>query len=127
MWLRPALLGVNTPWLFTPAQPVEPLSLMVCRLKPPTNEPQGMLAVFRRSPMFLAVELPEVPVEHTSKVGSTSLISVKPFWPSACKDELVPTPAAKPLVLPANMLIAPGVDGPYWSPNMLSLIAKFWA
>jgi len=104
-------------------QPVVPLLLMVCRLKPPTNEPQGMLAALSRSPMFLAVEETAVPGEHTSKVGSTSPISVMPPCPSASSLPLVPTPATMPLVLPANISSRPGVDGPKASPQALSLIA----
>src|ERR1700691_1366460 len=114
-----------TTWLTVErAQPVVPLLLMVCRLKPPTKEPQGMLAVLSRSPMFLAFdEVVVVLLDHRSPVGSTSPIKVKPPVPAGGSCLLVPPPGTKPLVWPANILIAPGVDGPYWSPQALSLIA----
>src|ERR1700722_12214118 len=97
---------------------------MVCRLKPPTNDPQGMLAPLRRSPMFLAVdETVVVLLEHGSPTGSTSPVSVKPPVPSGSSLPLVPNPGTTPLVWPANMLSAPGVDGPKVSVQALSLIA----
>src|ERR1700679_4163396 len=114
-----------TTWLTVErAQPVVPLLLMVCRLKPPTKEPQGILAALSKSPMFLAFdEAVVVVLEHRSPVGSTSAIKLKPPVPSGSSLLLVPTQGTKPLVWPANMLIAPGFDGPYWSPHALSLIA----
>src|ERR1700722_2035716 len=108
-------------------QPVLLLSLMVCRLKPPTNEPQGILAALSRSPMFLLVIWTcDVLLEQVSPAGSVSLISVRPPCPSAIV-LVEPTTLTAPLVVPENMLIAPGVDGPKSSVQALSLIAKFWA
>ena len=77
--------------------------------------------------MFLAFTEAEVPGEQMSKVGSTSPIIVKLPCPSASSLLLVPTPGTTPLVWPANISSAPGVDGPKVSPQKLSLIAKFWA
>src|SRR5689334_18282902 len=119
-------MALPTTWLCVERlQPVVPLLLMVCRLKPPTNEPQGMLAALSRSPMFLPFEWPcEVVLEHTSPVGSISPIKEKPPWPSASKAELpVPTVCTQPALVPANMLAMPGVDGPKVSAQELSLIA----
>src|ERR1700712_3751155 len=109
-------------------QPVLPLLLMVCRLKPPTNEPQGILPALSRSPMFLAVIWTWTDgLEQTSPAGSISPMSVKlpslfgtpasadsRSWPIAEVDVPggTPTGSVKPLVVPANMWIAPGVDGP---------------
>src|ERR1700722_15321719 len=122
-------------------QPVEPLSLMVCRLKPPTNEPQGILAALSRSPMFLLVIWTcALGLEHTSPNGSTSPVNVKlpslfrtPASPAVSSAAITETgvPAAAgnvaPLVCPENISSAPGVDGPKVSLQELSLIAKFWA
>src|SRR5690349_7480329 len=106
-------------------QPVVPLLLMVCRLKPPTNEPQGILAALNRSPMFLPVKWPcEVVLEHTSPVGSISPINEKPPWPSATTlPPIAPVVCTQPAVEPPNMLANPGVDGPKVSVHALSLIA----
>src|SRR5579859_1268650 len=120
-------------------QPVLPFALMVCRLKPPTNEPHGILAALSRSPTFLLV-MPTVRLvagpEQTSKVGSMSWISVRlpsglgTASPSAKmavvnaadptggttvpSKNFAPAGAVKtaPLVWPAHMLSKPGVDGP---------------
>src|SRR5271156_2677802 len=130
-------------------QPVEPLSLMVCRLKPPTNEPQGILAALSRSPMFLLVIRTWIDgLEQVSPLGSISPTSVKPACPSGTAAPAaassgpiaaivlgVPggrragamTGNVAPLVWPENISSAPGVDGPKVSLQELSLIAKFWA
>src|SRR5271170_1323085 len=130
-------------------QPVEPLSLMVCRSKPPTNEPQVILAALSRSPMFLEVIVAAMVVlEQVSPAGSRSPTSVKPPWPSGTAAPAaarsgpmaaivlgVPggrragerTGTVKPLVWPENISSAPGVDGPNVSLQELSLIAKFCA
>src|ERR1700733_1163369 len=90
--------------------------------KPPSNQPQVMLAVFRRSPTFLpAISVVGAVVdEQMSPCGSLSPNIVKPPWPSATMllmvlVGLVPLLAAKPtapLVWPEIRLTAPSVDGP---------------
>src|SRR6202042_3435274 len=124
-------------------QPVEPLLLIVCRLKPPTNDPQGISAAFKRSPMFLPVSWVAINVlEQVSKAGSISPISVKPPCPSGTAAPAaarsgpiaaivlgVPggrsagerTGNVAPLVCPENISSAPGVDGPKVSLQELSL------
>src|ERR1700678_868406 len=112
------------------AQPVVPLALTACRLKPPTNEPQVRLAALSRSPMLLAVDMTvfdAVGFEQTSPKGSSSLVSVKPPLPSATVPAGVTAGLVTPLVVPANMLSRPGVDGPKLSVQALSLIANFCA
>src|ERR1700761_2898004 len=99
-------------------QPVVPVALRTVRSRPPTNEPHGIFAVFKRSPMFgaddWAVPLVGSVVEHTSPAGSISPISVKLSWRSFSRFGLglvlAPSTCVQPLVVPANMLIAPGVE-----------------
>src|SRR5215475_8633518 len=99
---------------------------MVCRLKPPMKEPQGILAVLSRSPIVLTFgKLPwaVVGLEHKSPVGSISPIMVIPPLPSSIRLPVVMEFVfVTLLVWPANILSAPGVDGPYWSAQELSLI-----
>src|ERR1700732_2258751 len=87
MVLRPGLvLNEICPFgaAVTPLQPVDWFSFEACRLKPPTNEPHGILALLSRVPIFGAFDMIVVPDppgwtagEHTSRVGSKSAISVK--------------------------------------------------
>src|ERR1700735_1422646 len=86
--------------------------------KPPWNQPQVSPLLLSRSPMFSPVISPvtppavpgplgaALPLEHSSKYGSTSPSMV----PLAMAD-VVPPSATAPWVLPLMTFSAPGVDG----------------
>src|SRR5579859_7263829 len=98
-------------------QLVVPLLLVIPRLKPPSNQPQVTEAEFIRSPTFLPVKKPlSVLLEQVSPLGSTSFVRVLPPWPSLTKYVVrLWAVEMKPLFWPEMRLMAPGVDGPYWS------------
>src|SRR5262249_33414499 len=113
------------------AHPVVPFELVIVRSNPPWNHPHVTPAAFRRSPMFLLLDVKKKLSRdvQTSPDGCPSPMALPPAMSPAAAGRLwgPPVPDTAPKVLPAIRLSAPGMEGPNVVLNELSSIAKFCA